>query len=289
MNYRPKYGYTQFKKDGSVESNEGFKDYVVQYKDYHMYFSSHMQTSSLRRVNVSLHTVTVAIADIKTGELLAEVTSKSDFGFLGVRLMKDRATVPVTPKDAAIEAANLAMKPVKKFFRVINIINENENERDAELLQRPKDVLRGTYEDWVSKPLCLSAVLRFTIRNPMLGVQTRAAVKELRLGEEKYGTFYRNTGISRDVKAKKLDIGAQNCGFGAGFKGGVFYTDTAGKELFDGPGKGRVKQYIKEGLNLKGIVGAWRPVGNWIGLHTNRDRDMGGFIEHGYGIDPNAN
>lgn len=288
MGYRPKYGYTQFKKDRSSESDEGFKDHVVQYGDYYLYLNAHMQTSKLRRVTVKFHTMTVAVKHIRTGELMAELTSKGNFGFLAARSADLRkGFVPVREEDKAIQEADLARDPPRELFRVINVINERN--QDPSLRYRPRELLRGVYEDWRGLSVCLSKPLSFVIRNPSTGIETRLGEQAVQLGEFQGSEFYQNLGISRFVRGDGVTIGAKACGFGDDFdRNGYFYTNADGTKLFDKSGENTVRQFIKPGFSLT-ITGQWRPMGNWLGLHTSRKRTTAGYFDHSYGLNPYIN
>jgi hypothetical protein len=54
---------------------------------------------------------------------------------------------------------------------------------------------------------------------------------------------------------------------------GVFYTDVYGTTLFDAPGAGRVKQFLKPGLDIDAPDGGFNSEDPWRGL----------YVENGHG------
>lgn len=80
MNYTPKFTYTAWKNNRQVESDRGFKGFVLRTNARLIYFSLHVVQASLRRVSVRFHTINLAIADRRTKELLMDVQQKGDFG-----------------------------------------------------------------------------------------------------------------------------------------------------------------------------------------------------------------
>lgn len=286
MSYRPKYGYTEFKKSRGQESNPGFKDFVIENGDYLVYFSFHAQTSSLRRTTVRLHTVTIAVRHVASRDLVAEITMKGNFGFLASRKAGNGNTfIPVTNADRIIEQ-DLADSRRGRFLRSINVINKGN--LDPRFHYR-KDLLRGNYELWVTSIPCAAGQLSFNIIDPISGVRDDSLSEKVRLGAKRDSTFYDNVGAERTVHSKRLTVGASQCGFGPEFKGGTFYTDPLGQKILKSSSRDAVRQYIKPGFSLT-MSGHWRPVGSWFGLHRNTQREQQeSFFDIGFGIDPGQN
>lgn len=295
MNYYPKYGLTEEKHTGGIESNPGFKDTVIKQDGLLIYFSTHVQTSSLRRVTARFHTVTTVIKDATSKELLAELSFKGDFGFLAARRAGDvNRFLAVTPEGAALFAEQQAEVPFLRRLRTMNIINEGAL-NPAYRYQSP--LLEGTYEEWITTPPCHRArrggELVLDVQDPITGVRSVPA------GDEKVAlgvidrpgpvaVFRRHVSVRRTLRARELEIGAGMCGFGDDFEGGVFYTDARGEELRDGPGERNVWQYIKPGWSAK-ISGRWQVgVQNlWLGAYVHGSK--GFFYDQGYGLDPKLN
>lgn len=88
---------------------------------------------------------------------------------------------------------------------------------------------------------------------------------------------------------KDVQFGGMHCEFANkpnATVSGYFYTSPRGDELLDGPGKNTIRQYIKEGFNLK-VSGTFEVAELGLGLHTNGA--LGFFTDHGYGLDPDKN
>lgn len=288
MDYQPKYGLTEYKNGRGIESNPGFKDFVFEHGNLMVYLSVHAQTSSLRRVQVSVHTITIAMKDKRTGELLVELTVKGDFGFLAAR-KSGNAFLPLTREGIRMKKKQMESKPYQRFFRSINVVNSNK--LDPRFLYRYPPIA-GTYEEWVVSPPCTSASiggeLTFDIQDPITGILSMPGKKPVWLGRTYADEGFRpNLGMKRTVRARNFTVSAEACGFGINFKGGHFYTDVHGKKLLKGPSPRAVRQFIKPGFRGS-IYGKWTPSGLWHGLHRSSKEERF-FLPHGYGIDHSVN
>lgn len=289
MGYKPKYGYTELKNTGGIESDPGFKDFVFYYGNLIVYISIHAQTSSLRRVSQRHHTVTIVMKHRNTGELLAEVTSKGDFGFQSARRAgPDNNFVPLTNEGHMMKREQTRQRPYLRHFRSINVIDmRNPDPR----FRYSYPMSMGTYEEWVVVPSCTTTVeggeLTLDIQDPITGIPSVNNMSPVWLGRRTGPDgFMKNTGLKRTLQVRHLKLSASRCGFGEDFKGGHFYSNPYLTELRDGPGRDSVKQYIKPGF-VGNIYGLWRPGGRWLGLHSPRVKSF--FTDRGYGINPAVN
>lgn len=286
MNYKPKYGLTEFKNGGGIETNQGFKDFVIEHEGLYIYLSMHARTSSLRRVTTRFHTITVVVKSKATGELLMEVTTKGDFGFLAVR-KRGGGIVPADATQAAIQAEQRKY-PTENGFRAINIIDKDN--LNPEWKYASPDILKGLYEPWSTDILCTTAsrfnkfAVDFIL--PSTASKTPAGLESVPLGVRQRKGIMRNNGIKRDIRFRKVIVGAQYCGREAGFTGGYFYTDVYGKESRSGPGPDAVRQYIKPGFSAT-IMGKFEPTGQWLGKYIEGKHDF--LRDIGYGVDPDSN
>lgn len=294
MDYNPKYGLTEEKYTGGIESNPGFKDAVIKQDGLLIYFSEHVQTSSLRRVRARFHTVTVVIKDASTKELLAELSFKGDFGFLAARRAgANNRFVAVTPEGEAIFAEQRRQIPFLRKLRTINVIKEGDL-NPAYRYQTP--LLEGTYEEWITVPPCTKSPrggeLVLDVQDPITAVREVPGDTKVALGvidrPGPVAVFRRHISLRRTLRAKDLEVSAAACGFDGGFDGGEFYTDPEGKELRSGPGPNNVRQYIKKGWSAK-ISGRWQVgLGNlWLGAHVHGSKEF--FYDQGYGVSPEMN
>lgn len=284
MNYTPKFTYTSWKNNREMESDRGFKGFVLRSGPYLLYYSLHVAQSSLRRVSVRFHTINFAVVDRKTKELLMDIQHKGDFGWAGVRLLGGKTFRAINPAEAVIEQELLSGP---NNFRSINIIAENSP--NPEFFFRSQ-ILIGAYEEWQTLPMCMQTSSRTSIFHVVLKLPN-TAFKSLaepntivNLGKKTRGRFYRSTGLNRSLRFRRLNIGAQHCPEGAA--GGFFYTDQFGKEIRSGPGPNSVRQFVKPGFNFV-LNGRYEAVDTWTGLHFKGAR--GFFSDHGYGIDPDRN
>lgn len=280
MNYEPTFGYTARKNNFQNESHEGFKGFVFRQGDHMIYYSLHAQTSHLRRMTASSHTIVLAVSHVRSGELLVELTQKGDFGFLGGR-GRNGGIIPLRYEDVQKEKAQRGVKGAR-LFRVVNVIGY-PGSLDRRLAYNP-NVLEGLYEAWMTVIMCSKTPayggLGVDFETPgtaVRGLQKESIKKVVRLQHEKL-----NTGMSRNIHINDVVVSGKYCSFGN--KEGVFYTDPLGQELLNGPGRGAVRQYIKKGVQIN-MSGKFK-VGSqqWLGLFE--EGKTGSMLDHGYGVDP---
>lgn len=283
MNYEPTFGYTARKHNFEKESHEGFKGFVFRQGDHMIYYNLHAQTSVLRRMTASLHTIVLAVTHVRTGELLLELTQKGDFGFLGAR-GRNNGVVPLRHEDVRKEKAQRGVKGGRRF-RLVNVIGY-KGKLDRRLRYN-SILLRGMYEEWTTVIMCSKkttyGVIGVDFETPgtaIRGAQKESIKKAVRLEHDRL-----NTGMTRNIHINDVVVAGKYCSFGN--KEGVFYTDPLGLKLVKGPGRGAVRQYIKKGVQIK-LDGRFK-VGsqNWLGLFEQGK--FGAILDHGYGVDPFIN
>lgn len=285
MDYKPKFTYTAWKTNRQNEVDTGFKGFVLRIGEYLLYMNLHATQSSLRRVSVSKHTINLAVVHRRTKELFVDIQHKGDFGFAAVRLLGGRTFRPIFPRDVAI-AAEQAASRMPQAFRSINVLDP-DNPDPAFQIREP--VLIGQYEEWQLVPMCARARSRTALLNvgfklPNTGFKSVAEPDAVtNLGLTIAGRFYKSVGLNRSIKANRMVLAQGLCPGGAD---GYFYTDVDGRNVMDGPGPDRVRQFVKRGFNLT-INGRFEVVEPWTGLHTKGAR--GFFSDHGYGIDADVN
>lgn len=289
MKYKPKYGYTEYKNGRGDESNEGFKDFVLEQQGLHIYVSVHAQVSRLRRIHERHHTVTMAVMDMKSDELLLELTTKADFGFLAGK-KKDGGVLPITPEGEAIYKEQMET-PSERAFRAVNVLDEGN--KDPRFKYNGDKLMKGLYEEWSTDFFCTSSKrfdkMKVDVLTPAAGIKDPSGKEAVWLGTtgpEGTDTFYIHSSLKRTIAFGGVELSAEHCGFGQDFEGGYFYTDVYGKELLGGPGPDAVRQFIKPGFK-KMITGKFEAEGRWLKLHLSGiDRAFTGI---GYGIDPKVN
>lgn len=290
MNYEPKYGLTEHKNGRGVESNHGFKDFVFEQGNVMVYLSVHAQTSKMRRVDHHFHTVTMAMKQKDSGELLADISFKADFGFLAARKRgSGEQFIPLSSDGLNMSKQQRRGKPYRRAFRTINVVNQRSLDYRFQYNYQPR---AGTYEEWVCTLPCtetdMNGELVFDIQDPITGIKSSYDKSTVWLGRRyRDGKFRPNLGMKRTVRARNLRLSASFCKFGEGFEGGYFYTDPYGKELLDGPGPNAVRQFIKPGF-VGTMSGKFSPGEQWRGMHY-ADKEQMFFLPHGYGINRYVN
>jgi hypothetical protein len=242
-----------------AEVHEGFKGFAIrdQAHGYGWYFNVHAETGDLHRVCTRKHTVTVSVTKLDTGELVAQLGYKGDFGAsIGNRDVGDKAPIIQTPNMPGMtcddQAAILEAEPnFAKRIRIASIEN-------------------GGYENWhggLNSTLGLTAATWFKegmivdIRNPGTScpdVACTTMVPNNSHGDNRAIILYQS----------HLKYSSTNDTLNGSAADGVFYTDVYGTTLFDSPGAGRVKQFIKPGLSIDGPDGGYNSEDAWRGLYV---------------------
>lgn len=298
MGYAPKFEYTAYKNNREDENHHGFKGMVLRVGEYFMYWSIHAQTSNLLRTQVRLHTITLAVTNATTKELLVEVSHKGFFGFLAVRAPPPKGFIPLTPEEEKIRD-ELHANNFAKNKRSINAICRDDLNPNY-LYRRPeKNLLRGQYEDWTTGPLCAEpghrGMIRVDFTNPITGFKSvEERDEKVLLGGNSGRTFIRNDGSSRIVILSNFLLSEDNCMFklanikGGHYDNGVFYTDVTGTTIVDGPGETSIRQFLKPGFELKlDGVGVFQAESSWLGLFEKGARR--GLSSYGFPVDPDIN
>lgn len=243
--------------NNQAEVHEGFKGFAIRDEKtgYGWYFNVHAETGDLHRVCTRKHTVTVTVTKLDTGEIVAQLGYKGDFGAsIGNRKVGDKAPIIQTPNMPGMtcddQAAILQAEPdFNKRIRIASIEN-------------------GGYESWhggLNSTLGLTAVSWFKegmiveIRNP--GTSCPDVACATMIPNNSHGD---NRSIL--LREPRLKYSATNDTLNASAADGVFYTDVYGTGLFDTAGSGRIKQFIKPGLNIAGPDGNYNSEDAWRGL-----------------------
>lgn len=295
MGYAPKYGYTAWKNNREVESNQGFKNFVFRYGEFMVYFGIHVQTSHLRRVYESHHTINLVITRASTKEVLVEITHKGDYGFIATR-KRGGGFFPFTVADAAL-LRRQESRDYPSRRRSVNVIDESN--LDYRFAYRSSLRSLGLYEDWTTQPICSTngmyggGHISVDVTTSATGIKSLSQKNvAVILGTVRNAKFFRSTGIQRIIRFQSYVISYASCMFtladifGGQSRNGVFYTDSYGKTLRNGPGRNHIRQYIKPGFRLE-INGKFHVQEPWLGVHG---KDDGGFmVDLGFGIDPSKN
>lgn len=291
--YVPKFDYLAHKNEMEDETDGGFKGYLVDFDDYWFYTSLHAHVSSSRRFDTRFHSAVVAISN-KEGDLMAELSCKSDMGFAGARGAEE-GVVPLTDADAALNAQQRKERATK--FRRFNVIYPEALDKRF-MYREGDDLLHGEYEGWegFGSELCADSDydrhigMTVDIKDSATAKQKAEDTAEDEptiLGRTKDGKLHPQKGLNRElmVLSNNFTISDKFCKFnlpdvsGGRNADGIFYTDPYCKKLLPGPGPAAVRQKIASGFEFT-ISGRYILNNIWDGsyrLRENKDEPAARF------------
>lgn len=284
--YTPKYDYVAWKNSRQDEKHSGFKSFVAKKGNFFIYYNMHAQSSNIGRALVRFHTITLAIIDATTKELLFEVGHKADFGFLGVRNVTKRPIIPLRQEDYELKRTQRGKATQFRALNVVDIGNLNSNYRFR------TNPIHGAYEEWATQPICTNVkkngAVKADIERPVTGIKSATEVRtKVNLGRSFRGKFIRNVGMSRNIRFNGASVGAHACRFEGGEKPeGYFYTDPDGRKVLENPGPTAVRQFIKRGFRFS-FSYASETADEWLGLY--QEGEKGFFKDSGFGVNPDVN
>jgi hypothetical protein len=258
------FEYTAFKNDNQPELHEGFKGFAIQdkEKDLGYYINIHSETGVVSRACARHHTVVFAVTKLSTGELLAELSYKGDFG-----AVRNNQTGEVfqpaqdkCPNQAQIAAQN---EPASRRIRVFEGGNDpgGYEQWDGGL---PR-TLGFDYPEW-------SAGMGIDIRNPATGCNTSSCTGALK-----------TTSHADQRTIEFHEVTLKYNGFLDGADGdGVFYTDVYGTRPLQATEAGAVKQYVQPGLAIE-LDGFFTTQDPWRSLYLETHDVPGVELENSLG------
>lgn len=241
-------------KGHRVEPHEGFKVFVVNTDTYSMRYTVHLGSSEAGRICARVHTYDIALAEQRTGEMLADLRLKSDFG---ITLVVDEGS---------------------SYYRLRNPDCSDMSTLPETMGGRIRIPIAGTdgYESWSpSMPadvLGISNPPVFVIDNPITKVAVaRDSDGSVKVDEGGAATYLdvENTGQA----GERLWMSFPGADVGRGFAvraaeaaaTGEFYTDYRGQNMLARSDPLAVRQYLKPGLDFLFVNGtmvftqdAWR-------------------------------
>ena len=263
-----------------AEVHEGFKGFAIRDTEhgYGWYFNVHAETGDLHRVCTRKHTVTVFVTKLDTGELVAQLGYKGDFGAsVGNKNIGDKAPIiqtpnmPATPTTPAMTCDDQAaiLQAVPHFSKRIRIAS----------------IDNGGYENWsgglnstlgLTEPSWAVEGMTVEIRNPGTSCPDTACTTMIPNNSH---------GDNRAIILRQLHLkySATNDTINGSAADGIFYSDVYGNVLFDSPGAGRIKQYVKPGLDIDGPDGGYNSEDAWRGLFVEGGSAPGLELEDALG------
>lgn len=225
-------------KGGRQEPHEGFKVFVVNSENYSMRFVVHLGSSDDGRICARVHTYDLAVADRRSGELLADLRLKSDFG---ITLAVDEGSINYRLQSPSCPEMSQLPETTGGRIRI---------------------PLSGTdgYESW--SPSFPDDVLGITnppvlvIDNPITKVEvTRNSDSSL---DETDGVVDLTGLVDTGQSGERLWMSFPGADEGRGFAiraadaaaTGEFYTDYRGQQVLASNDPLAVRQYLKPGLDF---------------------------------------
>lgn len=215
----PAFGYTAA-KHGMTEPHTGFKNHVFDSQDGTRWMvTHHFGTAGIGRACNRFHTVDIAVRNIASGELLADLHLMGDFG----KSVVNTTDVPYTPPACPTQASDAAGS---------SGIRKIPSQADGPTFYEPWRVdLKKTLFGFVGD---------FTINSPEGIVICNNSTCDQAVTTGKTGArhfFTPNLGPKGDYFSL---VGGSNTG--------VFYTDPSGAKRLNAGDPGAVRQYIKAGM-----------------------------------------
>ena len=263
IGYGPAFRYVADKNFGQNEQHEGFKGYAIHNvetetgQSYHWYFNIHSTTSAISRTCARQHTVVVAVIDANTGDLVAELGYKGDYGAVrsnqGEHPLIQPAFSGTCPNQQGI--ANELDASGDDFVKRVRVANVS-------------GMSNGGYETWrgglhstLGFDYSGSSGLSLDIRNPMTSCDTLSCNGAISTGENatRRSIFFNRITLDGDADTVRL------LDLADGVRDGVFYTDPYGFEPRDASDPNAIRQYIRPGL-LATLHGGFASEDAWRGL-----------------------
>ncbi len=264
-NYGAAFRYIADKNYGQNEQHEGFKGYVILNveaetgKRYHWYVNIHSTTSAISRTCARQHTVVIAVVDAQTGELVAELGYKGDYGTVrsnqGDNTLIQPTFSATCPDQQSID--NELEGTGDSFVKRVRVANQ-------------AGVSNGGYENWrgglnttVGLSYNGSSGLALDIRNPMTSCDTFTCTGAISTGSNATRRTIRFSHMRIDANTDTVQI------FDAldGTVDGVFFTDPYGKLPRNEGDPDAIRQYIQPGLDIS-IDGGFATEDAWRALYV---------------------
>ena len=267
VGYAAKFNYTAVQNGNQAEQHPGFKGFALRDEEQGLgwYFNVHATTGDIKRVCVSHHTVVIAVTDLKSGELLAELSYKGDFGGVVANRKDKRGEIPfinptLCPEQAVAEADT---RPVKR----VRVAGEGSIENND-------------YERWfggITKELGMDFKgafgLELDVRNPGTSCNGFTCQGDVLNDSQGDRRTLRLKGFSLKYDPFKDADGD-----------GIFYTNPYGTAPAEEGGEKAVRQYIKPGLDITSPDEFFATQDAWRALYTTEHKVPGVELEDGLGI-----
>ncbi len=262
INYKPKFEYIALLNNDQAEIHNGFKGFVLkdEKNGYGWYVGVHAETGDIHRVCVRKHTVVVAVTDLRSGELLAELGYKGDFGASKTNQEINGVNKIIQPNMAGMTCDDqTSIATQTKNEKLIRVANETS-------------ISNSNYERWrggistglgFSSPEWFAQGMEVDIRNPRTScnmLDCMGTIANDSAGDDRT-IFVPQLNLKYD-QFKDASDGTNN--------DGVFYTDVYGNPSSKDNPKA-VHQFVKPGLNVM-IDGFFETTDAWRGMYVRDGR-----------------
>ena len=272
-----------------AEIHEGFKGFVIRDDTTGVgwYINVHAETGFEHRVCTQFHTVVVAAVGLKDtaqfakGEVLAELGFKGDFG---ASIVNEK----IGDKEFVIKKTTQAGgMPCKDQQAIYDALIADKSKARKQIRVAAEPFGNNGYEGWdggLQKKLGFSfpdwhAGLLIDIQNPSTACDTLECAAIVRNTKNTDHGDERTIAIF-GVKLKYSDLLDT---FNGSAADGEFYSDLYGKEFFTSDGVGRIRQFIKPGLDIKLPDGGFSTEDAWRGLYVKDGHNPRIELENGLG------
>ena len=253
------------------EIHEGFKNFAIRDEAAGVgwYISVHAETGFEHRVCTQFHTVVIAAVALKetaqfsSGELLAELGFKGDFG-------ASVTNKEVSGKNFVIQKTTLQGGSCANQQAIFDKITADKSKSAKRIRVAADPFGNNGYEGWdggIQKELGFSfpdwnSGIAIDIRNPSTACATLECTAMVR-NKNDHGDE-RTIFMSGLKLAYKRTLDTVN----GSAQDGVFYSDLYGTTFYDADGAGRIRQFVKPNLNLTLPDGFYTTEDAWRGLYV---------------------
>lgn len=261
IGYEAAFRYVADQNNLQNEQHEGFKGYAIRDEESGLgwYVNVHSTTSAISRICARHHTTVLAVTDLKTGEVLAELGFKGDFGSAKTTAEingEHRVLQPTFNPNCGNQASIDAETSATKMVRV-----HNEDGISSGGYERWRGGLTGSASSQLGISFRGSTGLSIDIQNPITACNTFSC---------NYGVTTGSNGTRRAFRLSQLQLKHSDVKILDGADGnvdGIFYTNQYGDQLLKEGDEGAIRQYIKPGLDVT-INGGFNTEDAWRAIYT---------------------
>lgn len=210
--WRVPFGYAAGRA-GTTEPHPGFKQFTILHDGKAWLVTAHMGTSGAGRLCTRFHSLSIAVRDAATGELLTDTHRMADFG----RAVRHPDQTPLTPA-ACPDQGNLP--------------------EPSTGIRAFSPAGQGIYEPW-----------RADMSRDITGVRVTATINNIQAQTQPADLGGALVATGKPGVYRQISLNAATLADPAYSPDGVFYTDPLGRELRQAGDPDAVRQYVRPGLS----------------------------------------